>query len=166
MFGRKKTSVEQAIPVPPGAGYDQLDVILLALSTKFGLKLSEVGQGYILSPRLWEDVVCNQMLLEQGLQANQIGNMVMLFKDAESVRRLNQSPECAPVKEVLESSGFGFVPYDEKASNGFSDELTTMQLQTIRGFSVDYKDDANARKYAVWDLHRFCTEVFKGRAAN
>jgi hypothetical protein len=166
MFGRKKVTAPQNIAVPADANYDELDVLLLALGTKFGLNLSVFGQGYILSPKLWEDPVCNEMLSEQGLQSNQRGNVIMLFGDALSVRKLNQSSECSAAKEVLTKAGFGLVPYNQSASNGFNDELTEMQLQTIRGFAAEYRDNANARKNAIWDFHRFCAGIFKGQSTH
>lgn len=165
MFGRKKPQSQPASLRPSGGQSDELSVILHALGTKFGLNLMDTGQGYIFSPKLWDDPVCNRMLSEQGLQSNMRGNMLMLFKDAASVQKLRQAPECAPARQALDNAGFGFVTYDASASNGFSDELTAMQIEAIQGFSNEYAANAEARKMAVWDFLRFSTELFKGRAA-
>ena len=170
MFGRKKSQPEPlrfasdprpAHSGPDGASAQGTDAAIAVLSEALGVDL-DFGTAYIFAPSHWQIPGVGDMLRTAGMEANMKGNVLQLLKSPASVAKLNALPPGAPLREALDQCGFGMMLYNPDAENGCSDGLATMQAQTLKGFAIEY-DSAEARRYAVFDFHRWSGEVMKGK---
>ena len=170
MFGRKTSQPERlrfaSDPRPSHSGPDgaygrAADATIAALSEALGLDL-DFGTAYIFAPSHWQIPGIGDMLRTAGIEPNMRGNVLQLLKSPVSVAKLNALPPGAPLREALEQCGFGMVLYNPDAENGCSDGLATMQAETLKGFAAKY-DGAEARRYAVFDFHKWSSEVMKGK---
>ena len=170
MFGRKKSQPEPlrfasdprpAHSGPDGASAQGVDAAIAVLSEALGVDL-DFGTAYIFAPSHWRIPGVGDMLRTAGMEANMKGNVLQLLKSPASVAKLNALPPGAPLREALEQCGFGMVLYNPDAGNGYSDGLATMQANALKGFALEY-DGAEARRYAVFDLHRWSGEMMRGK---
>jgi hypothetical protein len=116
----------------------------------------------IFSAVLWDDPAIGALLTQAGLAPNTKGNKLALLKNPDTVRTIAALPADTPLRQVLLNTGFGLVPFNPAASNGYHDGLTDMQRGALQGFLRDYADNAEALRHAVFDLHRFSKSVMMG----
>lgn len=175
MFGRKK--VQPAPPHaaprrfaadprpahagPSGAANHGVDAAIAGLSEAVGLDL-DFATAYIFAPGLWRIAEVGDMLTAAGIEPAMRGNTLQLLKSPASVAALAAMPPDAPLRRTLEECGFGTVLHAPDAENGCSDGLAQMQAATLRGFAAKYPG-AEARRYAVYDFHRWSADVLKGK---
>lgn len=170
MFGRKKV---QPAPLrfasdpspshtgPAGAANQGVDNAVAIMSSAIGLDL-DFGQAFIFAPSHWQIPGVGEMLSTAGMESNMRGNIIQLLKSPASVAKLSAMPVDAPLRLVLEKSGISAMLYSPDARNGYSDQLADMQADALKGFVAEY-DGAEARRFAVFDLHRWSNEVMKGK---
>jgi hypothetical protein len=79
------------------------------------------------------------------------GNKLMLFTDARTVAALLREDE--KMKDVFRGSGIGLVVYGWK-----KDERAKFLIGALHNIAEKYGSDAQALRYAVFDLHKFVRE--------
>ena len=169
MFGRKQvqpsTQCSAPQPRPSGQGVTNqggdADAAIAALSQAIGLDL-DFEMAYIFAPSLWRIPGVGAMLTDVGLAHNMRGNTLQLLKNPQTVATLAERAHDDPLRAVLEKSRIGVALYNPDAENGYSDGLIGMQAKILAGIFTDCPGD-RARHYAVFDLHKFSTDVMLGK---
>lgn len=137
------------------------DDALSVVSQRFGFDV-DFGTAYIFAPSHWRIAEVGLMLSRAGMESNARGNVIPLLRSPASVATLNSMSPDSPIRKALEQLGFGMVLFDPDVENGFSDEFSKMQAQTLTDMAAKYHEP-RSRQLAVFDLHRFSSEVMKGR---
>lgn len=142
------------------ADREATDAALGIMSDAVGMDMNfEVS--HIFSPSLWLDPAIGALLSSVGLEPEMGGNKMGLFTNKALVRQLRSAGPDDPMRKAAVESGLGLAPYDVGAIGGFDDEKTKFQRGTLAKIAGQ-RLDAQARKYAVFDLHLFTTRLMKG----
>lgn len=164
MFGRKQVQS----PTPRHAAQPRssnqvgdADAAIAALSQALGLDL-DFGMAYIFAPNLWRIPGVGDMLTTAGIHHNARGNILQLLKNPATVATLAARSHDDRLRAVLEQSRIGIAFHDPHAENGYDNGLIAMQAKALAGIYRDCPGD-EARRYAVFDLHMFSTNVMLGK---
>jgi hypothetical protein len=108
---------------------------------------------------VWLVPECKDLLAEVGIAHNMKGNYVAAFIDPATSVALWRGP--AELRSTLIKSGWSTLPYEGEAAPDKAQFLIP-QLMDMHAKHRSGAYDAQAVKYAVWDIYRFTNQLTVG----